>query len=969
MTRNLFITIHEGAGQNDPRGAVRGGATESDPSEPLQTWPDPSDPDMPLQTWPDPSDPDSPLQTWPDPSDPRWNQTQIAGGGSWGSVAAIQASVCPPPVSCCCNGKEQEAAAAAAAKRDYSGFVIVRLAAGIDLKDFETLWQLADDLGLTALKAALELRLGDDNAAPQLSENAARTQASREIPTVEGVEVLTSRPLIDVGGCRGHYGEAGEPVEAGACTRSEEIGRIRSLESRAALTSFRPLHSLLSYWRVDVRGYPERLAEVVQRLSRATGVDKAYAEKAARDPEAGTSGTAFDEDQGYLDDAPVGIGARWAWQALAGIQSSATSLPSVTICDLEQRWNLTHQDLISSIQGAIVGGANRADLTTDFGHHGTAVLGQLAAVSAPGNWGVHGAAQQIGSFRLASHYWAADKTEPSGQLHPFAGTSGHVASAIVNTLVPELGSSPPALEAGSVLLLEVQRGLVATEGDPADCDAIRLASALGVIVVEAAGNGGFDLDAYVDPDTGYQFNRRRGGFVDSGAVLVGAAWSALPHDRAPFSNYGSRLDCFAWGDSVTSCGYGDLDGDTAAAYYTNTFSGTSSASPIVAAAAALVQALHVAETDNGLSPREMRAVLADPATGTRQGPGVAGFIGVMPNLCAIAEQHLALVPDVYLRRSLCDDGSHPATGAEISSSPDVFLWSGPVNTVAQLVGEGPGANDPAPGEPEASTGQSLYIRLRNRGGGKGEAAVQLFTSPAATLITPERWVPIGEPLEVTDIPSGDTLVVSGPLPWTPPKLAWEQDQPAGEEPWVGGIRPPSSFLAVQRPTLAELLPFQGIDPTRGLPPGPPYFDWAEYRAFLRQQGVAWRNVYRVIPGGKVILPFLISGTPDRARPFTFEILRRLPAEVAVKLRVPKALAAKLRQRQPWLENGDVLLPRRCRVVLGRATLPARAGIRASLTVKFGDTDPASLRGHSLAIRQLWRGEEVGRITWWFGPGE
>jgi hypothetical protein len=27
-----------------------------------------------------------------------------------------------------------------------------------------------------------------------------------------------------------------------------------------------------------------------------------------------------------------------------------------------------------------------------------------------------------------------------------------------------------------------------------------------------------------------------------------------------------------------------------------------------------------------------------------------------------------------------------------------------------------------------------------------------------------------------------------------------------------------------------------------------------------------------------------------------------------------------------------------------------------------------LRGHGLAIRQLWRGEEVGRITWWFVTG-
>jgi len=30
-------------------------------------------------------------------------------------------------------------------------------------------------------------------------------------------------------------------------------------------------------------------------------------------------------------------------------------------------------------------------------------------------------------------------------------------------------------------------------------------------------------------------------------------------------------------------------------------------------------------------------------------------------------------------------------------------------------------------------------------------------------------------------------------------------------------------------------------------------------------------------------------------------------------------------------------------------------------------DSALTAGHSLALRQLWRGEEVGRITWFFGP--
>jgi hypothetical protein len=43
-------------------------------------------------------------------------------------------------------------------------------------------------------------------------------------------------------------------------------------------------------------------------------------------------------------------------------------------------------------------------------------------------------------------------------------------------------------------------------------------------------------------------------------------------------------------------------------------------------------------------------------------------------------------------------------------------------------------------------------------------------------------------------------------------------------------------------------------------------------------------------------------------------------------------------------------------------LAAGAYADATLTVR----GPALTAGHSLAIHQLWRGEEVGRITWYFG---
>ena len=71
---------------------------------------------------------------------------------------------------------------------------------------------------------------------------------------------------------------------------------------------------------------------------------------------------------------------------------------------------------------------------------------------------------------------------------------------------------------GGVLLLELQLNelrLLPVEVEPATFEAIRLATALGIVVVEAAGNGALDLDA--DPDA------IAGLIDDSGAIMVGGS--------------------------------------------------------------------------------------------------------------------------------------------------------------------------------------------------------------------------------------------------------------------------------------------------------------------------------------------------------------------------------------------------------------------------------------------------------------
>ena len=123
--------------------------------------------------------------------------------------------------------------------------------------------------------------------------------------------------------------------------------------------------------------------------------------------------------------------------------------------------------------------------------------------------------------------------------------------------------------------------------------------------------------------------------------MVGAGQSpGTGHDRerASFSNYGSRVDVQGWGDSVFTTGWG---GDSPCGYrnsddpadpnfwYTCEFSGTSSASAIVAGAVANLQG--VAKSRLGaLTPSEVRQLLVE--TGSPQLGNTAEHIGPRPNL-------------------------------------------------------------------------------------------------------------------------------------------------------------------------------------------------------------------------------------------------------------------------------------------------------------------------------------------------
>lgn len=314
----------------------------------------------------------------------------------------------------------------------------------------------------------------------------------------------------------------------------------------------------------------------------------------------------FISQQEYLNAATDGINAIYAWGLPGGTGSK------VTIVDVEYSFNKNHEDLPSI---PIIGG----QMYNGFGNdHGTAVLGEM--VGKNNSYGVKGIAYAAhAKFSSACMNSACSNYNPANAINTARTNSAYGDVILIEQQTPVCGLS----DYGPL------------EWDKAVFDAIKLATGAGRIVVEAAGNGNVNLDG---PGCNNKFNRS---VRDSGAIIVGAGspptnLSQVDRSRLDFSTYGSRVDVQGWGYYVTTTGYGDLYAGTGKnQWYTSSFSGTSSSSPIVAGAAAVLSS--IAE-QRGLkkSPKTIRSILTNTGSPQQDDPSfpASEHIGPRPNLKA-----------------------------------------------------------------------------------------------------------------------------------------------------------------------------------------------------------------------------------------------------------------------------------------------------------------------------------------------
>lgn len=674
--------------------------------------------------------------------------------------------------------------------------------------------------------------------------------------------------------------------------------------------------NLLSYFVIECK-YDTDKELLINRLQDSTFVSIAYLDgtptpppfvNAADDPRS--------VNQGYLDAAPGGINARYAWTFPGGDGAGAAFV------DLEQGWTLGHDDLMAA-GITLISGVNNAW----FGH-GTSVLGEIRAVD--NNTGCVGISPNstgrvVSQFRTATNYNTAD--------------------AILSAIA--------VMNFGDVLLLEAQTtiagatGYMPVEVEAATFDVLRIAYALGIIVVEAGANGSSNLDTYSHPVLGQILNRSSANFRDSGAIMVGAASSAAPHTRLGFSSFGSRIDCYGWGENINTTGNGGTGNLTNS--YTSSFGGTSGASPIITGAVLLVQSLMQERFGFKLGPKEMRALLSNPITGTSSSNPAVDKIGVLPNLRSIIDTVLSIGPDVLVRDYVGDTGdSH--TGAA-SASPDIIVVPTVVADPQASFGQGSGTEnrDDLGFKVEMGQDNYVYVRVQNRGGAEAiELQARVYWSEVATLVTPNLWHLVGN-ISIPTVPAGHVLTVSNAITWA------KADIPAeGHYCFVGIIGNDQD----PAPEIAD------------------FMNWDNFIRFIKNNNnVTWRNFNVVdevldldaMMPGFMGLPFLLTTASDKARTYGLQIQSKLPQGAKVFFELPLYFARKFHKI-----TSDTLIDNRKKTAfipirpigthpLEKLELPAKLAEKCSLRVFI----PKEYRKHDfdIAIQQFYEELEVGRITW------
>lgn len=655
-----------------------------------------------------------------------------------------------------------------------------------------------------------------------------------------------------------------------------------------------------------------------------------------------------DPYQKYLNAAPDGIGAKYIWDA----SISGSDGASIKFIDIETGWTLNHEDLTAHGATCLYGTPEDAGRA-----HGTGVLGIVCASD-----------NTVGCVGIAPNLAKVDviAQNPAG-----------VASAILESL--------KYLNFGDILLIEATNiegsSSVPVETTDPEFDAIRLATALGIVVIEPGGNGnGVDTPVDFDVFTKGGLEILKKSCRDSGAIIVTAAESTVTdvtgvksHKIMPWAPFGSRVDCYSWGENITTL---SSDSSGATGQYVDNFGGTSGAAAIIAGAAISMQGMVLSEHGYRFSPLQLREILRNSTYGTDLSRDTGDPFNplelmaiYMPDLQKFASQHLNFPPDLYLRDFVGDMGE-PHAGS-ISCSPDIILKNAAVPDPTAAFGLGSGTEDSTGLNDTAKIGKTnyLYFRVLNQGGmDAANAKVSVYYSVPSTLLTPSLLNYIGE-VTIPNVPAGEILTVSSALEWVAPG-------PTGHYCFVGLVSHPLDPVA---------------DPKKLKD-----WDWNTYYRFIRENNnITWRNFDmepapspapppptpdpEPTPDPKPeppkkdwkVLEFVSPGLPDRGQAMKLQVLSRLPKQATIMLQAPETWKKDHFKGNPYIrtnkKNGIALIPINPygNTLIDYVSFRKNAIVPLKLYINLPDKF-FKLNCYTIAVRQILDGKEVGRFTWKLG---
>ncbi len=607
----------------------------------------------------------------------------------------------------------------------------------------------------------------------------------------------------------------------------------------------------------------------------------------------------------YLQNPPYGIGANYAWNFPGGQGEGQHFV------DVEHGWTLKHEDLVALKIHHIHGENARAGY-----RHGTSVLGEI---------------------------FARDNDKGCVGICPADTVTVGVSSTRGSSVPAAIMAAINWLPEGSIVLLELQwinfsgyPNLILEAAEDV-YDAILYGTSRGIVFIEAAGNGGHDLDQ-VEIGGKRIFDIASPDFRDSGAVVVGAGSSSLPAYRLYFSNHGSRINCFGWGHNVTTTS-SDSNGRTD--LYTYYFNGTSSASPIIAGAALIIQGVKEHLDGHRFSPNQIRQMLSDPDLGTSTGNPPTDKIGSLPNLQKILGS-LGQYTDIYIRDNVSDNGNRHNRS---SQSPDIILRNNRVSDPEAAFGKQSGRLNSPNLSHAVKRGRDnyLYGRAFFRSGSLARGnTIDFYWAKGSTLLVPKGWRHIGKKA-LPDFNQATAPLVSDGLVW-----------PAAELPPAGHY----CFIAVLQSDTDKVLDLSKVRRIS---------DW---HAFVKgNNNIAWRNFNVVNARRRASEPyprtveFIAQNTEDMA-PMTLEVFSDLPPEPfgSLLMEAPQSFWDYVNEGRVTADTTPVRHPLSTQ---GKNEIVFDRAIPEQTTIKliYDINADFNQRNYSVYARQLHRNIEVGRVHW------